>query len=170
MKIEYGDLAESDLLVFARNISEQHVSKIRKLTARSTGLLWKTYCYPGRFDFRAHCHDGNEVTLISRTAFDELDEEPAMKQVAPWLCSMVDAAETESVYLLLSEWELSGFEIPWEVFLATWYWILPFLPEGHAVLPSKNVVIEFYAGDCGVYRLSRSGAAVLLPDDPLEPT
>jgi hypothetical protein len=170
MKIEYDDLTESDLLVFARNISEQHKSKIRKLTPRSASLLWSTYCYPGRFDFRAHCHDGNEAMLISRTAFDELDEEPTMNQIAPWLCSIVDAVETESVHLLRAEWGIDGFELPWEVFLATWYWLLPFLPEGHAVLPSKNVVVEFCAGDCSVYRLSLSEAAGLLPDDLNERT
>lgn len=170
MKIEYDDLTESDLLVFARNISEQHKSKIRKLTPRSASLLWSTYCYPGRFDFRAHCHDGNEAMLISRTAFDELDEEPTMNQIAPWLCSIVDAVETESVHLLRAEWGIDGFELPWEVFLTTWYWLLPFLPEGHAVLPSKNVVVEFCAGDCSVYRISLSEAAVLLPDDVDERT
>jgi hypothetical protein len=108
--------------------------------------------------------------LISRTAFDELDEEPTMNQIAPWLCSIVDAVETESVHLLRAEWGIDGFELPWEVFLATWYWLLPFLPEGHAVLPSKNVVVEFCAGDCSVYRISLSEAAVLLPDDVDERT
>ena len=138
MKIEYDDLTESDLLVFARNISEQHKSKIRKLTPRSASLLWSTYCYPGRFDFRARCHDGNEAMLISRTAFDELDEEPTMNQIAPWLCSIVDAVETESVHLLRAEWGIDGFELPWEVFLATWYWLLPFCLKGMPCYRAKT--------------------------------
>ncbi len=85
---------------------------------------------------------------------DDSDDDAVSGRVAAWLCSMIDARDTETVYLLRAEWGLDGFEISWEVFLPTWYWLLPFLPEGHAVIPSKNVVIEFDGVDCSVYRLS----------------
>jgi hypothetical protein len=47
-------------------------------------------------------------------------------------------------------------------FVPTWYWLFPFLPEGHAVIPSKNVVIEFDGVDCSVYRLSLSDTVSLV--------
>jgi hypothetical protein len=164
MKIEYDNLAEYDLLYW-KCISEQDRPRIRKLSARSAGLLWHYYCYPGRFDFRAHSRDAMDATLVSAKPLDDLDEETVISQVATWLSALIDAADTETVYLICPEWSIDGFEVPWEVFLATWYWLLPFLPEGHAVIPSKNAVIEFDAVDCSAYRLSRSDAAVLIPDD-----